>query len=169
MLSNDMALRKSSLVLEPVVKTVPGLTQALFMFAKVKFISGKANKVLLLAELIICKNKFLEFAFFSRNVCFILREEIDFHKDYFNSKTAVRFIRPTSPLLETQFSSRECKLIRDQGMVTLCEISRINCKHSWPTSNTFSYLPVDLCLHNLPSIIRQFVRIKILTFISKLK
>ena len=46
MLANDMALRKSSLVLEPVVKTVPGLTQALFIFAKVKFISGKTNKVL---------------------------------------------------------------------------------------------------------------------------
>ena len=46
MLANDRALRKSSLVLEPVVKTVPGLTQALFIFAKVKFISGKTNKVL---------------------------------------------------------------------------------------------------------------------------
>jgi len=39
-LANNNALRKCNLILEPIVKTVPGLMQAIYMLAKVKYISG---------------------------------------------------------------------------------------------------------------------------------
>lgn len=38
--SNDVALRKCALILEPIVKTVPGLMQAIYVFAKVKYVAG---------------------------------------------------------------------------------------------------------------------------------
>lgn len=39
-MSTNSALKKCGLILEPVIKTVPGFVKAQFVYAKVKFISG---------------------------------------------------------------------------------------------------------------------------------
>lgn len=40
LLSNNVALKKCGLILEPIIKTVPGLIQAIFMLGKVKYVMG---------------------------------------------------------------------------------------------------------------------------------
>lgn len=48
-MSTNGALKKCGLILEPVIKTVPGFIRAQFVYAKVKFISGKCIHSLVLA------------------------------------------------------------------------------------------------------------------------
>ena len=43
-MSNDPALKKCQMILEPIVKTVPGLTQALYMLGKVKYVAGNREE-----------------------------------------------------------------------------------------------------------------------------